>query len=87
MNPPFGRCVKDWILKAKREAEIGRATTVCLIPAKTNTNWWHDMVINQAEIRFVRGRIAFYQNGKQSTSELPWPMAVLIYRAKLPNSD
>ena len=81
MNPPFGRYVKNWIEKAKEEAEAGRATTVCLIPAKTNTNWWHEMIINNAEVRFVRGRIKFIQNGKQSTQALPWPMAIIIFRA------
>ena len=81
MNPPFGRSVKSWIGKAKEEAEAGRATTVCLIPAKTNTNWWHEMIIDKAEVRFIRGRIKFIKDGKQATQALPWPMAIVVFRA------
>lgn len=80
MNPPFGRLVQLWVKKALEESLSG-ATVVCLIPAKTNTNWWHELVIGRAEIRFVRGRIKFIRDGKQTTQALPWPMAVLIYRA------
>jgi site-specific DNA-methyltransferase (adenine-specific) len=61
------------------------ATTVLLIPCKTNTNWWHDFVMPFAEIRFLRGRVAFvYPNGEQSKQALPWPLAFVIYR---PNVD
>jgi site-specific DNA-methyltransferase (adenine-specific) len=78
MNPPFGRPVQLWIRKALEES-LGGATVVCLIPAKTNTNWWHELVIGRAEVRFVRGRIKFIRYGKQTTQALPWPMAILIY--------
>lgn len=80
MNPPFGRSVQLWVKKALEESLSSGATTVCLIPAKTNTNWWHELVIGRAEVRFIRGRIKFIRDGKQTTQALPWPMAVLIFR-------
>ena len=80
-NPPYGKDVVKWCKKALKESETG-ATTVMLIPCKTNTNWWHDFVIPFAEIRFLRGRVRFIQNGKQSTQALPWPLAIVIYKAK-----
>ena len=80
-NPPYGNAVPKWCKKAIAEAENG-ATTVLLIPCKTNTNWWHDLVIAKAEIRFLRGRVKFIQNGQQFTQALPWSLAFVIYRGK-----
>lgn len=80
-NPPYGNDVKKWCKKAIQESYNG-ATTVLLIPCKTNTNWWHDLVIPFAEIRFLRGRVKFIQDGKQFSQALPWPLAYVIYHAK-----
>lgn len=79
-NPPYGKDVVKWCKKALSE-RINGATTVLLIPCKTNTNWWHDLVIPYAEVRFLRGRVAFiYPDGHQSKHSLPWPLAFVIYR-------
>jgi len=78
-NPPYGTEVQKWCKKALAESRHG-ATTVLLIPCKTNTNWWHDLVIPHAEIRFLRGRVCFVQNGIQSSQALPWPLAFVIYK-------
>lgn len=75
MNPPYGRVIGDWIKKAKES----NTTVVCLVPARTDTRWWHDNVINDAdEIRFIKGRLKF---GGQKNSA-PFPSAVIIYRGK-----
>ena len=59
MNPPYGREVGRWVEKARRSA-LGGATVVCLLPARTDTRWWHDLVVTTAsEIRFIRGRLKF----------------------------
>lgn len=76
-NPPYGREMPKWIRKARREAENGNATTVMLIPARTNTGWWHDDCL-MGEVRFVRGRPRF-NGGKHG---LPFPLAIVIFRAK-----
>jgi site-specific DNA-methyltransferase (adenine-specific) len=75
MNPPYGRELSKWVKKAVEEQKNG-VTTVCLIPARTNTGWWHDFVIPHAEVRFVRGRPKF-GNANQG---LPWPLAILIFK-------
>lgn len=81
-NPPYGKEVVRWCKKALSESYNG-ATTVLLIPCKTNTNWWHDYVIPYAEVRFIRGRIAFlYPDGTQSKQQLPWPLAFVIYKPR-----
>lgn len=74
MNPPYGRGIKAWIRKAY-ESSLSGATIVCLLPARTDTSWWHDYVI-RGEIRFIRGRLKF---GGQKNSA-PFPSAVVIFR-------
>jgi phage N-6-adenine-methyltransferase len=76
MNPPYGRGIGKWVAKA-RDAAASGATVVCLLPARTDTAWWHDGVIGSgAEIRFVRGRLRF-QNHHWNA---PFPSAVVIFR-------
>ncbi len=51
INPPYGRTIGEWMKKANDEAKHG-ATVVCLVPARTDTNWWHSYCI-QHEVRFI----------------------------------
>ena len=73
MNPPFGREMKKWVKKAYESAKDG-AVVICLLPARTNTNWWHDYCM-RGEIRFIRGEVKFVgcKNG------LWMPMAIVIF--------
>jgi phage N-6-adenine-methyltransferase len=73
MNPPFGDKAK-WIKKAFKESVKG-ATVVCLVPARTNTNWWHDYCM-KGEIRFIRGRPKF----KGAKYGLPQPLAIVVFK-------
>lgn len=75
MNPPYGRTIKDWIRKAY-ESSLQGATVVCLIPARTDTAWWHDYVVKAHEIRFVRGRLKF----GNAVNSAPFPSAVVVFR-------
>ena len=70
-NPPYGREIGKWVKKASES----NATVVCLVPARTDTAWWHDYAM-KAEIRFIRGRLKF-GNSKNSA---PFPSAVLIFK-------
>lgn len=76
MNPPYGRAIKEWVRKAYEEAISGRAeVVVCLLPARTDTAWWHEFVI-KGEVRFIRGRLKF----GDGTNSAPFPSAVAIFR-------
>lgn len=76
MNPPYGREIKKWIKKAYEESLNG-ATVVCLIPARTDTTYWHDFIFDKADdIRFLKGRLKF-GNSKNSA---PFPSAIVLYR-------
>ena len=77
MNPPYGRTIKTWMQKAY-ESSLAGATVVCLVPARTDTAWWHDYAM-KGEIRFLRGRLKFVsRNGKGDSA--PFPSAVVIFR-------
>ena len=75
LNPPYGRVIKDWMRKAS-EVAAGGGTVVCLVPARTDTAWWHDYCINAYEIRYIRGRLKF---GGQKNSA-PFPSAVVVMK-------
>lgn len=72
MNPPYGREIVDWV----RKASFANTLVVGLLPARTDTAWWHEWVQGKAEIRFVRGRIKFV-GAKHSA---PFPSAIVIWR-------
>jgi len=75
MNPPYSECA-TWMGKAAGEASIG-ATVVALVPARTDTAWFHEQVLARgAEVRFLRGRLRF--EGGASTA--PFPSMVVVYR-------
>ena len=74
MNPPYGREIGAWMGKAFGAAEEG-ATVVALIPARTDTDWWHSYAMKH-EIRFLRGRLKF--EGAEQFA--PFPSALVVMR-------
>jgi phage N-6-adenine-methyltransferase len=74
MNPPYGREIERWMRKAVESAFHG-ALIVCLVPARTDTRWWHKYA-TRGEIRYLRGRLKF---GKAKNSA-PFPSAIIIFR-------
>lgn len=80
MNPPYGRTIKLWMAKAY-ESWRGGATVVCLVPARTDTAWWHDYAAHASEIRFIRGRLKFERPGIKSDAA-PFPSAIVIFRTE-----
>ena len=75
MNPPYGRAIGVWLKKAY-ETSQNESTVVCLIPSRTDTKWWHDYVMQAAEIRFVKGRLKF--DGHKNSA--PFPSAVVVFK-------
>jgi phage N-6-adenine-methyltransferase len=75
MNPPYGRVIGDWVKKAHESADAG-ATVVCLLPARTDTRWFHDHIYGLAEIRLLRGRLKF----GGCANSAPFPSMVVIFR-------
>lgn len=73
-NPPYGREIGRWVQKAYETAKTGE-TVVMLLPARTDTKWFHDYIKGKAEIRFVRGRLKF-GNAKHNA---PFPSMIVIF--------
>lgn len=75
MNPPYGRQIGKWVQKAYEESLKG-STVVCLLPARTDTKWFHDYCI-KGEIRFIKGRLKFSGNKWNA----PFPNMIVIFRS------
>lgn len=76
-NPPYGRKVGEWVKKAYEESLKG-TLVVMLLPARTSNAWFHDYILNKAEIRFIRGRLKFA--GAENCA--PFPSMVVIFNSK-----
>lgn len=76
MNPPYGSEIGKWVEKA---ATGGAEICVCLLPARTDTRWFHDHIYEnpRAEIRFVKGRLKF--GGAKNSA--PFPSMLVIFRS------
>lgn len=75
-NPPYGRSIGLWISKAWDAVQGGGADlAVCLVPARTDTRWWHEFA-SKGDCRFLPGRVRF-GGGKNSA---PFPSAVVVFR-------
>ena len=75
VNPPYSNC-KEWVFKSWFEWFYNNATVVMLLPARTDTQWFHQWVYNIAEIRFIKGRLKF----GDSKNSAPFPSMIVIFR-------
>lgn len=75
VNPPYGKTIGLWLMKAYNTARASDTTVVCLVPANTDTSWWHDYCL-KGEIRYIRGRLKF----GGSKGRAPFPSAIVIFR-------
>jgi site-specific DNA-methyltransferase (adenine-specific) len=73
LNPPYSK-IGEFMKKAYEESQKG-AVVVCLIPARTDTKYWHDYVMKAQEIRFIKGRLKF----GDSKTGAPFPSVVVIF--------
>ena len=72
-NPPYGRQIGKWIKKGYESSKAG-AKVVMLIPARTDTAYWHDYVM-KGEIEFIRGRLKF----GDAKNSAPFPSAAVVF--------
>lgn len=74
-NPPYGMGIGHWVRRGFLSSLAG-STVVMLLPARTDTKWFHDYIYGKAEIRFIRGRLKF----GDSKNSAPFPSMVAIFR-------
>lgn len=77
-NPPYGRGIGNWVEKAYRETRT-YGIVVMLLPARTDTQWFHDYCLKASEIRFLRGRLCFNDS---RTKRAPFPSMIVIFKAR-----
>lgn len=76
LNPPYGRSIGLWMQKAYEEGQKPGTVVVALIPARTDTRWWHSWVKDRAaHITFLPGRLHF--GGSKNSA--PFPSALVVY--------
>lgn len=80
LNPPYGDKTSkmvDWIKKSYNDSQTNpNLTVVMLIPARTNTKWFHNYCMKAAEVRFICGRPKF----GDSKHGLPQPLILLVFK-------
>ena len=76
-NPPYGRQIADWVKKASETVEDGESCVVMLIPARTDTKWFHDYIANnpRAHTVFLKGRLRF----GGSKENAPFPSMIVVF--------
>lgn len=72
-NPPYGSAIGKWVKKC---ATSNAKVVVMLIPARTDTAWFHEWIYTRAEIRFIRGRLKF----AGAKHNAPFPSMICIFR-------
>jgi len=75
MNPPYGRGIGSWIQKAHESAQNG-ATVIALLPARTDTKWFHNYIYNMYEVRYIKGRLKFGGH----TNSAPFPSMLVVFK-------
>jgi phage N-6-adenine-methyltransferase len=78
-NPPYGKVIGKWVEKSYQETFKG-SIVVMLIPARTDTRWWHKYCMRAERIIFFKGRIKFIQAGKKAPA--PFPSCLVIFSNK-----
>ena len=78
MNPPYGRVIGKWVKKAYESAKLG-AVVVGLLPARTDTKWFHNYIYGKSEIRFICGRLKF----GNCANSAPFPNMLVIWKNKI----
>jgi hypothetical protein len=68
--------------KAYREGQKANTTVVLLIPARTDTTYFHKYILGKAEIRFLRGRLRFTDENGMAKDAAPFPSLLAIYRGR-----
>ena len=77
--PPYGREISKWVKKAVDEVERGVPLVVMLLPARTDTKWFHEYCVPYGKTEFLKGRLKF----GNATKTAPFPSMVVIFERKV----
>jgi phage N-6-adenine-methyltransferase len=79
INPPYSQTAK-WVKKAFEAAKYENAFCAVLMPARTDTKYFHEYCMKAAEIRLIKGRLKF----GESKNSAPFPSMVVIFNEQKP---
>lgn len=86
-NPPYSKC-KEFVQHATNEVILNRAFVCMLIPARTDTKYWHNFIWDRGlhkpysyihQIRFIKGRLKFTVDGKPAENSAPFPSCLILF--------
>jgi hypothetical protein len=74
INPPYNE-IKKWLKKGVEELHKGKLS-IFLVPVRSNTNYWKELVVPYAaEILFIHRQMKFIEG----SLGLPVPMCLIVY--------
>jgi len=84
MNCPYSEA-PEWIAYAYEQAYKHEVNGIILSFSKTDTKWWHQFVENnkQCEVHFIKGRVKFHVDGKESENSAPYPSCWIIFKGRM----
>ena len=82
MNPPYGRKMHIWVEKAYKEGLKNDTVVVCLLPARTDTKWFHEYCMKAQSIKFIKGRLKF----GNATAGAPFPSMIVVFNGREPSA-
>ena len=78
LNPPYDKSIETWIKKAYENAQVGGLVVALIQGRSTDTKLWHDYVMKSSEIRFIKDRLHFGNNGKFARANIS--SVVVVFR-------
>jgi site-specific DNA-methyltransferase (adenine-specific) len=83
LNPPYSKI--GLFIKKSYEESLKGATVVCLIPVRSDTDYWHTFVMRAEEIRFILHRLKFdlpkeLQGEDYKLNSAPFPSCIVVFR-------
>ena len=82
LNPPYGREIPKWLQKCKEEIQRKEVHSIMvLLPARTDTKWFHDMIMKDAYLVYlIRGRFNHQKKNQVKNSNAPFASMLVCYR-------
>ena len=80
MNPPYSRAIPTWLKYAYEQSVKHGSTVVCLVPARPDTKWFHEIAC-LGQVIFLKGRVKFLQNGEEAGSPA-FPSMLVVFDGK-----
>lgn len=89
VNPPYGKDIIQWVKKASEESARHNITVVMLLPARTDTRFFHDYIYNKpnVEVRFIRGGLKFLTSVQDVPNTAPFPSMLVIFNKSAVKSN